>query len=188
VGRALRIDAPGAFYHVTSRGNGGRAIYFDDRDRRVFLAMFARVRRRYGWVCLAFCLMTNHYHLLLETPDGGLSGGMRELNGGYARRTNRRYAQDGHLFRNRFGAETLEREEHLLEACRYIVLNPVRAGLCSDPADWPWSSYRACAGLEYAPHFLAVDRVLRLFGRSPAAARRAYRAFVAAVSDTVTKA
>jgi REP element-mobilizing transposase RayT len=157
--------------------------------RGAFLAELARVANRYRWLVLAHCLMTNHYHLVLVLPDGGLSAGMRELNGGYSRRTNVRYGRSDHLFRNRFFATKLEDDAHLLEACRYVVLNPVRAGLCRLPEEWPWSSYRLCAGIEFAPAYTATTELLRLFGPSPDEARRRYVAFVRAgatlVSDTV---
>lgn len=123
-------------------------------------------------------------------PFGGLSAGIQLLNGGYACRVNRRYDRTGHLFQNRFSARQIESEGYLLEACRYVALNPVRAGLCDSAKRWPWNSYRACAGLELAEPFLAESALLSLFDSRPAAARRAYRAFVASghgpVSDTVT--
>jgi len=122
--------------------------------------------------------MSNHYHLVIQIEESGLSDGMQVLNGDFARFVNARHGHEGHLFRNRFWSDLIEEESHLLEACRYIVLNPVRAALCSRPGGWRWSSYRACAGLDFAPSFLAAADLLRLFGRSPAAARRAYRAFV----------
>ena len=132
--------------------------------------------------------MGNHFHFLVQIPHGGLSRGMQVLNTGYSVRTNKRHGRTGHLVRNRFYSELVEDETHLMEAIRYIVLNPVRAGLCQSPADWPWSSYRACAATELAHPFLAVDRVLGLFGTRPAAARAEFRAFVreghVQVSDT----
>ena len=174
-------------YHVASRGNDRQPIYGDEGDRRAFLTELARVVRRYRWLVLAHCLMTNHYHLVLLLPDGGLSDGMRELNGGYSRLTNLRHGRSDHLFRNRFFATELASYAHLLETCRYVVLNPVRAGLCALPEEWPWSSYRRCAGTGYRDE--ATNELLRLFGPSPDEARRRYVAFVragaASVSDTV---
>ena len=126
--------------------------------------------------------MTNHYHLLLEIPRGGLSVGMRELNGGYSRWANRRHARSGHLFHNRFGSTRVETDPHLLEVCRYVVLNPVRAGLCPTPKTWGWSSYRACAGLERAPRFLALSVLLQLFGPNVRRAQVSFRSFVAATT------
>jgi REP element-mobilizing transposase RayT len=191
VGRAPRIEVAGGFYHVTACGNDGRVIFFDISDREVFLTMVSRIAREHRWVVYAYSLMTNHLHLVLQLHRGGLSAGMHSLIGGYSRRTNRRFERTGHLFHNRFYAGLIERDEHLLEACRYVVLNPVRAGICRRPEDWPWSSYRPCAGLDPAPDFLAVHRLLGLFHSDPAVATREYRTFVRTglvpVSDTVTR-
>ena len=189
MGRAPRVEVPGGIYHVTARGNNRGDLVWDDYDRDACTLMLGRAAEKYEWVVLAYCLMTNHYHLLVRVPRGGLSAGIRLLNGGYSRRTNVRYGRVGHLFQNRFGAVHVTRDEHLKEASRYIVLNPVRAGLCAAPAHWRWSSYRAAVGLEFPLPFLACDELLGLFGRSPAAARSAYGAFVldglVPVSDTV---
>jgi REP element-mobilizing transposase RayT len=177
-------------YHVTGRGNNGETIFADDADRRLFLARFALVARRYAWRCWAYCLMSNHYHLVIQLSEGRLSEGLQELNGSYARGFNRRHHREGHLFRNRFGSAPVERDAHLLEACRYVVLNPVRAGLCSAPSEWEWSSHRACVGMAPVPEFLAVGEVLELFGLAESRAR--YQRFVEEastsppVSDTVT--
>lgn len=177
--REPRIEIPGGIYHVGSKGNRGCQIYADDFDRRMFLKLLRLAVSRFRWACHSYCLMTNHYHLLIQLELGGLSAGMKLLNGTFAAFSNRRHGwRAQHLFRNRFWCELIEDEQHLLETARYIVLNPVRAGLCNAPEEWPWSSYRACAGLEFAPDFLAVTEHLRLFGRSPSAARRAYREFV----------
>jgi REP element-mobilizing transposase RayT len=169
---------PDGVYHVTSRGNDRRTIFRDDFDRRAFLGRLSANALKHRWIVLAYCLMTNHYHLVVSAPHGGISPGMQEVNGGYSRRTNSRYGRSGHLFKNRFSATTVARDEHLLEACRYVVLNPVRAKMCKRAQDWPWSSYHACAGLRLAPRFLAVDELLGLFGNDPTDARRRYAAFV----------
>ena len=177
--RKPRIEVPGGIYHVGSKGNRGCVIYEDDVERRVFLSLLGTAVRRFGWVCHAFVLMSNHFHLLIQLDVGGLSAGMQLLNGSFAKFSNRRHGWLGqHLFRNRFWSEEIVTQQHLMETARYVVLNPVRASICESPEEWPWSSYRACAGLEFAPSFLAASRHLRLFGPSPAAARRAYRAFV----------
>jgi putative transposase len=194
MGHPARHEEPGRAYHVTARGNGGQVIYANDADRFDFLRLLERTSEHYDWRCLAFCLMTNHYHLAIEIPRGGLSRGIQVLNGGYARLANRRHGRKDHLFKNRFLSVPVVSEEHLLEALRYIVLNPVRAGLCRRPEEWRWSSYRPCAGLDFCPRFVCADDVLRLFGGSPQEARARYRAFVdsavvdsaATVSDTVT--
>jgi putative transposase len=188
MGRKTRDVEPGGIYHVRTRGNNREPLYFDDHDRAARLEALEGVARKYGWDVLAFCLMTNHDHWIVRVPLGGLSAGMQVLNTGYSRRTNRRYGRTGHLFRNRFESSLLETQAHLLLACRYVVLNPVRARMQKSPELWPWSSYRACAGLDLAPVFLADSELLKLFSSRPAAARKAYRAFVhdglVLVSDT----
>jgi putative transposase len=190
--RAWREEEPGGMYHVAARGNCGRAIFGDDEDRRELLRRLDRVSRRYNWLCLAYCLMTNHFHLVVKLRDVGLSSGMQELKSGYSRQTNRRYGQRDHLFKQRFFSVRLKRETHLFEACRYVVLNPVRAGLCETPAAWRWSSYRASAGFNFGPTFLAKDELLAWFGPHPVEAQLRYRRFVAAAvasgSDVGTEA
>jgi REP-associated tyrosine transposase len=162
--RPLRIEFPGALYHVTSRGNDRAAIYADDADRRLFLAVLADVIGRYNWRCHAYCLMTNHYHLLLDTPDANLSLGMRQLNGAFTQRSNRRHARGGHVFQGRFHSILVERETHLLELARYIVLNPVRARMAQAAEAYTWSSLRATVGLEERPPWLTIESVLASFG------------------------
>jgi putative transposase len=173
-----RIEVPGGFYHVSTRGNNKGPIYFEDVDRALFLTILRRIARRHGWTLYAYCLMTNHYHLLLQLSDGGLSRGMCELNGGYALAFNARHNRSNHVFGGRFWSDLVERDTHLLAACRYIVLNPVRADLCPNAETWPWSSYRPCAGLDLAPGFLSTGELLELFGRKPGAAQDAYRRYV----------
>ena len=188
MGRAHRIDRPGSYYHVGSRGNNRQWIYVAEIDRLIQLELMERVARRHGWVVYAYCQMTNHYHLVLHTPEGGLSDGMQVLNGEFSRRTNRVHGRTGHLVQNRFAYRIIESEQHLFEACRYVHLNPVRAGLCGVPEDWQWSGHRAALGLELPETFFAVGALLRLFGRRLDDARDVYRAFVDAghgrVSDT----
>jgi putative transposase len=133
---------------------------------------------RYGWICHAYCLMGNHYHLLIETPRANLSPGMRQLNGLYARYFNDRHVRCGHVFQARFGSTLVEKNEHLLNAARYIVLNPVEAGLCTHPSEWPWSSYRATAGYTTAPAFLDTDWLLAQFAPTRKLAQARYRDFV----------
>jgi putative transposase len=178
MGYELRIVVPGGIYNVGSRGNNKETIFHDDTGRMDFLRRLAKVAVRYDWRGWAYCLMGNHFHLVLQIADSGLSNGMQELNAGYAIETNKRHRRTGHLVRNRFYSRLLTEDSHLLELCRYVVLNPVRAGLCASPADWPWSSYRACAGLEQPHPFLDVGRVLGLFSHRADEARRAYRSFV----------
>jgi len=151
----------------------------DDEDRRAFLDILAEVVERYRFLCYAYCLMGNHYHLLIETLEANLSRGMRQLNGVYTQRFNRRHKRSGHLFQGRYKAILVEKDTYLLEVARYIVLNPVRAGLVNRPGRWKWSSYRATAGLEEPPPFLEVGWLLAQFDPRPERARRAYRRFVA---------
>jgi len=176
--RPLRIEFAGAFYHLTSRGDRREAIYEDVVDRRQFLDTVAEVVERYNWVCHAYCLMTNHYHLVVETVEGNLSQGMRHLNGVYTQASNRRHGRSGHLFQGRFKGILVDRDAYLLELARYVVLNPVRAGMVDTPEQWSWSSYRAMIGTATAPGWLAVDGMLSQFGSSREEARRRYRAFV----------
>ncbi len=167
VTRPLRPHVPGGIYHVTSRGNRRECIYLDVLDRRRFLGNLDDVVRRFAWRCHAYCLMGNHYHLVVQTPKPNISEGMQRLNSRYAESFNRRYRLSGHLFQGRFYSELVETDAHLLELARYVVLNPVRAGLCPDAADWMWSSYRATAGLERRPRLLTETGILAQF-RSPA--------------------
>lgn len=177
--RPLRLEHPGALWHVTARGNERGDVFRDDADRRELLAVLGRTATIYGWRLHAYVLMGNHYHLVVETPEPTLSRGMRDLNGVTTQRFNRRHGRAGHLFEGRFKAILVEREAHLLELLRYVVLNPVRAGLARSAAAWPWSSYRATAGLVEAPEWLETEWTLEQFGRRPAEARRRYAAFVA---------
>ena len=176
--RPLRIEFAGAVYHLTSRGNARQDIVNDDTDRRTFLALLAHVVDRYGWRCHAYCLMDNHYHLLVETPRPNLSQGMRQLNGRYTQAYNRRHHRVGHLFQGRFKAILVEKDAHLLELCRYAVLNPVRAQAVPHPQRWAWSSYGATAGETEAPAWLTTDWVLGQFGARVHVARQRYQAFV----------
>lgn len=177
--RPLRLEHPGALWHVTARGNERGDVFRDDDDRREFLSVLGRTVTIYGWRLHAYVLMGSHYHLLVETPEPTLSRGMRDLNGVTTQRFNRRHGRSGHLFEGRFKAILVEREAHLLEVARYVVLNPVRAGVAKAPAAWPWSSYKATAGLAEAPEWLETEWTLEQFGRRPAEARRRYVSFVA---------
>ena len=177
--RPLRLSFPGAVYHVTSRGNARHDIVADDRDRSQWLSLLAHVVDRYGWLCHAYCLMDNHYHLVIETPKPNLSIGMRQLNGRYTQAYNRRHEQVGHVFQGRFTAILVEKDAHLLELCRYVVLNPVRAKIVSHPRLWMWSSYRATVGETKAPGWLTRDWILSQFGQRGGPAQARYRTFVA---------
>ncbi len=176
--RPLRVEYPGAVYHVTARGNARMPIFEDDRDRTDFLKLIKEALERFKWHCHAYCLMTNHYHLLVETIQGNLSLGMRHINGVYTQRYNRTYSRVGHLFQGRFKSVVVDRDAYLLELCRYVVLNPVRAGMVERPEEYTWSSYRATAGVSPRPVFLSVDWILSQFGRENGEARRRYVEFV----------
>ena len=165
-------------YHITSRGNEQKAIFKDNQDRRWFLDILYEVNKRYNWICHAYCLMTNHYHLIIETPDGNLSRGMHQLNGVYTQIFNRRYHRAGHLFQGRYKAILVQKETYLLEVCRYVVLNPVRAEVVKYPKGWQWSSYRASAGFEMPHRCLTPNRTLNLFASNRIKAQRQYRQFV----------
>lgn len=176
--RPLRIEFPGALYHVTSRGNAQAPIFLSDLDRRSFLDQLSHVIDRDHWLCHAFCLMDNHYHLLIETPDGNLSRGMRQLNGGYTQHFNRQRKRVGHLFQGRYKAILVDKDAYLLELARYIVLNPVRAGMVSSPLDWPWSSYSTTLGKKPKWPFVTTDWLLEQFSNTKRTARTNYQSFV----------
>lgn len=177
--RPLRIEYPNALYHITARGNERSCIYLSDHDRNQFLGVLAQVVESHNWMCHAYCLMDNHYHLLIETPDGNLSRGMRDLNSIYSQRFNRIHSRDGHLFQGRFKSFIIEKEAYLLEVARYIVLNPVRAKTVKHPKEWRWSSYRATAGYRKPHKSLTVDWILQNFGKHRKQATHEYRKFVA---------
>ena len=178
--RPHRIAFPGALYHLTARGVDGVAIYRDHADRRQFLTLLDLVVQGTGWLVYAYCLMGNHYHLMLETPEPNVSEGMQYLNGVYGQRFNRRHDRTGHLLGGRFHSTLVEKQSHLLEATRYVVLNPVRANLRNHPGDWPWSSYAATAGAATVPAFLNPEPLLAGFHADRSKAERAYTRFVAA--------
>jgi putative transposase len=180
--RPLRICIPGGVYHLVSRGNGRARIYHDDVDRSRFLSTFARVIERFAWLCHAYCLMDNHYHLVVETPRPNLSTGMQQLNGGYAREFNERHGCFGHVFEARYRSILVEKDSHLLAVCRYVVLNPFRAGMSAGPGAYRWSSYAATAGEARPEPFLTTDWVLGNFARTRGPAQARYRDFVAAGS------
>jgi len=176
--RPLRIEYPGALYHITSRGNNKQNIFIDDSDRISFLEILSKVIEEREWLCYAFCLMGNHYHLLIETPKANLSRGMQQLDSVYARRFNKRHERVGHLFQARFHAALIEKEVYLLEVLRYTVLNPVRAGLCKDPAFYKWSSYLDVLGKRKPLHFLNIAFVISLFSNPGKDPVDEYREFI----------
>ncbi len=176
----MRIEYPGAVYHVTARGNARMPVFENNGDRASFLDLIEEAVERFNWRCYAYCLMDNHYHLLVETVAGNLSVGMRHSNGVYTQRFNRGHHRVGHLFQGRFKSIMVDRDAYLLELCRYIVLNPVRAGMVERPEDYVWSSYRATAGVSREAVFLASDWILSQFAAKKGTARKRYMEFVRA--------
>jgi REP element-mobilizing transposase RayT len=164
-----------ATYHLTARGNGRGAIYLDDGDRADFVRILTRTAERYRWTCMAFCLLTNHYHLLLWSRAEELSAGMRRLNSLHATWFKERHGREGHAFQDRFRSRLIESDQHLIRTVSYIALNPVRAGICRRPEQWQWGSY---ATVMRGGRVLDSDRVLRLLDHDPRRARRLLQAVV----------
>ena len=173
-----RLEVTGDCYHVGARGNNKEPIFLDDEDRRIFLLRLGRAARRHGWVVHAYVLMSNHYHLLIQLGDLGLSRGMCELNGGYAQSFNARHRRINHVFGRRFWDERITSDSQYHEVCRYVALNPLRGGLERELGTWPWSSYPSTIEAAFAPAFLASGELLARFGTTPAAARRAFIRYV----------
>lgn len=178
--RPLRVEFAGGLYHVTSRGDRREDIYLDDGDRYLWLDVLGQTCRRFNWICHAWCQMTNHYHLVMETVEGNLSEGMRQLNGVYTQAANRKHRRAGHVFQGRYKAILVEKDRHLLELSRYVVLNPVRAGMVDDAGNWLWSSYHAMLGLAESPVWLQTDWLLGQFGETRDIAIASYVDFVRA--------
>lgn len=178
--RPLRLELAGGVYHVTARGDRREAIYLDEADRLAWLELFGQVCGRFNWVCHGWCQMTNHYHIVVETVEANLAQGMRQLNGVYTQMVNRAHARVGHVFQGRYKGIVVEKDTYLLELARYVVLNPVRAGLVGDAADWPWSSYAAMVGAQDTPKWLQTDWILGRFGNDHRQAVCRYIDFVRA--------
>ncbi|HBK35170.1 hypothetical protein A2239_04080 [Candidatus Uhrbacteria bacterium RIFOXYA2_FULL_40_9] len=176
--RALRIKYPGAVYHITSRGNKKEPIFYNPKDRLAFFSTIKSVIKLHNWICHAYCLMDNHYHLLIETPDGNLSDGMRDLNSNYTQVFNKTHSTVGYLLQGRFHSFIIEKETYLLEVARYLVLNPVRAQIVQHPKDWEWSSYNATCGLSHGESFLTTDGILAMFSIDKAKAQQQYKQFI----------
>jgi REP element-mobilizing transposase RayT len=180
--RPLRIEYPGALYHVMSRGDNKQGIFLNDHDRERFFDIYSDIVDRLGWATFAWCLMGNHFHLVVETPDPNLSEGMRLLNGIYTQYFNKNHGRVGHLFQGRFRSIVVEKNRYLLELIRYVVLNPVRSGRIDAPGDWRWSSYRATAGLEECPDWFDPGWILELVSEGVGgreSRRRQYIEFIA---------
>jgi putative transposase len=178
MGRPLRIEYPGAFYHVTSRGNEQKDVFKSQRDREKFLEYLESATVRYGANIHAYCLMNNHYHLFLETPEGNLSQIMRHINGAYTNYFNVKRKRSGHLFQGRFKATLVEADVYATELSRYIHLNPVRVRMVAKPEEYRWSSYRSYIGECKPPEWLKTDLILAYFGKDAKVAGKEYHRFV----------
>ncbi len=178
--RPLRLEFSGALYHVTSRGNGRNPIFESDQDRTNFLQVLHEVCNHFNWLCYAYCLLDDHYHLLFETPQPNLAKGMRQLNGVYTQRFNRANNLGGHVFQGRYKAILVDKEPLFLPVARHIVLNPLRTGVVDAISDWEWSSYPATAGETGKPDWLASDLLLQKFADDPQQAVERYVRFVQA--------
>jgi REP element-mobilizing transposase RayT len=178
--RPLRIELAGGLYHVTSRGDRREAIYFCDEDRLKWLELLGEVCKQFNWRAHAWCQMSNHYHLVVETPEPNLAQGMRQLNGVYTQYINRKHQRVGHVFQGRYKAVIVERDAYLLELARYVVLNPVRAGMVSLPGEWAWSSWAVMMGQAPAPEWFESSWLLQQFSSDSQRARKAYEDFVRA--------
>jgi putative transposase len=176
--RKLRVDVPDAIHHVAALAVGEERAFRESADRRRLLAQIERVAGVYEWSIHAYCLMDTHFHLIIHTLKANLSAGMQHLCGPYAQWFNWKYDRRGHLFARRFASVHVTLDSHLLEAHRYVALNPVRAGLCSDPASWRWGSFRALCGLEELPDFLDANAVLDLFTSAAGSREASFRDFV----------
>lgn len=185
--RSLRIEYAGAFYHVTSRGNERKALYRSHRDREKFLSYLESAAERYKSVVHVYCLMDNHYHLLIETPSGNLSQIMHHINGAYTAYFNTKHARSGHLFQGRYKATVIDADEYAREVSRYIHLNPVRAGLVENPEEYRWSSCQYYMFKRGVPTWLRRDFILSYFGRGPKTAMKRYKDFVYSVMDQECK-
>lgn len=176
--RPLRVQFPGACYHVTSRGNEKKFIYKSEKDREQFLSYLESAHERYGAIIHIYCLMTNHYHLVLETPRSNLSQILHHINGAYTTYFNIKRKRSGHLFQGRYKAILIEKDAYFQELSRYIHLNPVRAGIVEKPSKYLWSSYPSYIGIRKHPKWLTTDTILGYFGRDRARAMKDYRKFV----------
>lgn len=182
VSRPPREEAPGATHHVIPRGNGRHPIVLDDRDRHSFVTRFAAIRREVGWLSHASCLLDTHHHAVIETPEPNLGQGMRRLLGGHSRWMNVRHERKGSVFTPHFWSRRIQDDAWFFRACLYVVLNPVVAGICAHPAEWPWCSYRATAEGDPDAYAPGEERFLSMFASTPREARRCY---VEVVQDRV---
>jgi REP element-mobilizing transposase RayT len=185
--RPLRPKLEKGTYHVFNRGNRKAPIFLEDGDFQRFLELLQELGRKFGWPFFAYCLMTNHFHLVVETPEGDVSAGMHRLSFLYAQYFNRKYTLEGHVFQGRFKTVVIGSDVQLLAAIRYVVTNPVRAGLTVTAEQWRWSSYRATVGIRRPPAFLSVHRVLRYFGSHRDEQQKRFAAFIAEEEEAIRR-
>ncbi|MBI5242147.1 MAG: transposase [Elusimicrobia bacterium] len=178
--RPLRLEFPGAFYHVFARGNEKRTIFADAEDFSFFLQLLSLAHQRFGFILHAYVLMPNHYHLLLKTPQAALSRGIHLINGLYGQHFNQRHERVGHIFQGRFKALLVDSNAYWMTLSRYIHQNPVRTGLASQPWEYPWSSCPHFLGIRPAPEWLDINTTMRVFGTEPTKSREAFAQFTAA--------
>ena len=182
VPRKLREEVEGGIYHVFARGDNRRPIYLDDSDRRTYLSLLSRAVRTKNWRCLSYCLMANHVHLMLETPDANLGAGMQQLQSNYAQIFNKRHGGCGHVFQGRYGAVRVRSDEQLWTLVVYVARNPVEAGLCEFPEAWAWGSHRSVVENRY-PSWLDVPRLMSHLGGAGGEPRERYAALVSDRAD-----
>jgi len=179
--RELRAHAEGSFYHIRSRGNAKQIIYADDGDRILFFSFLKDVIHRYEWLCHGYCLMDNHYHLIIETPQDNLIEGIRDLTQRFTQSMNFKHSRTGHLFQGRYWSKLIEDDAYFLTLSRYIVLNPVAVGLVEQPSDWPWSNCNDTCGKggKSSRSFLTTSLVLSFFSGGKSDPREGYKTFIA---------
>ena len=183
--RPHRTEFPGALHHVTGKAPSGRVLFRDDLDRQRYLQLLAREIRERRWSVLTYCQLTNHLHILVRTPEPDLGLGLKRAHEDFARHFNRRHAEGGHLFGGRFHNRVVSTDRHVLGCLRYIARNPVEAGICRQPRDWPWSGHRALAGLAEPPVFLDIGAALAFLGADGGDARVNYLQLVAKSNEAL---
>ena len=161
--RKPREEVAGGIHHVYGRGNNKALLFHDALDREGYLWLLGKVVARQRWRCLSYCLMDNHMHLLVETPEPNLGRGMQRLHGDFGREFNRRHSRSGHVFQGRYGSKPIRDDEQLWTVAGYIAANPVEAGLCRAPEDWPWSGHACAVGARPAPAWLDLTRLYERF-------------------------
>jgi putative transposase len=182
--RSMRIQFPGAYYHIISRGNNRQSIFFDDFDRLLFLRILGRTQRSYSWKCFAYVLMNNHYHLFIQISKCNLSEGMRDINGIYTQKINKRHKRIGHIFQGRYKSILVDSDSYFTELTRYILLNPIRAGIATQVDTWPWSSYHNMFNNKFPYLKIETHSILENFSLN---SHEAHRIFLEFLNDGITK-